>query len=340
MPETAAPEPSFHIGSIPVFGRLILSPMDGISDPPFRWITRRLGSALSISEFINTLDYANQKHYQVSRVSFCAGERPFGVQLLDNDPVRMAECAALIYAEYQPDFFDVNLGCCTASVTSRGAGAGMMRTPEKVAQAFQALSKAVPVPLTAKLRLGWDEDNLNYRQIAEIAVANGACVVALHGRTARMAYTGKARWQPIAELKARLPVPVIGNGDVTTTAQARQLFAQTGCDAAMVGRAAKANPFIFSWRDRVEVSTAEMYGLIRYQLEAMRAFHPAGALMPFRKFLKAYLEPYALPKAQLRALLTTKDEAALLSLIHQVFSAQGLQNFASAEQEFRNRMHI
>ncbi|HNW95941.1 MAG TPA: tRNA-dihydrouridine synthase family protein [Anaerolineaceae bacterium] len=339
MSESSAPEPAFRIGSIPVYGRLILSPMDGISDPPFRWITRRLGSALSISEFINTLDYANQKHYQVSRLSFRAAERPFGVQLLDNDPFRMADCAAEIYSEYQPDFFDVNLGCCTASVTSRGAGAGMLRTPAKVAQAFQELSKAVPVPLTAKLRLGWDEDSLNYRQIAEIAVENGACVIALHGRTAKMAYTGKARWQPIAELKASLPVPVIGNGDVTSPTRAHQIFAQTGCDAAMVGRAAKANPFIFSWRDRSEVSPEEIYGLIRYQLEAMQAFHPAGALLPFRKFLKAYLEPYALPKEQLRALLTSGEEAELLRLIDQVFPAQGVMDLAGAEQDFRNRMH-
>lgn len=134
MSETAAP--AFHIGSIPVYGQLILAPMDGISDPPFRWITRKLGSALSISEFINTLDFANQKHYQKSRLTFRPAERPFGAQLLDNDPARMAECAAAIYAEFSPDFFDINLGCCTASVTSRGAGAGMMRTPEKVGQAF------------------------------------------------------------------------------------------------------------------------------------------------------------------------------------------------------------
>jgi hypothetical protein len=105
MPETAAPEPTFRIGSIPVFGQLILAPMDGISDPPFRWITRRLGSALSISEFINTLDYANQKHYQVSRISFRPGERPFGVQLLDNDPVRMAECAAAILCRVSARLF-------------------------------------------------------------------------------------------------------------------------------------------------------------------------------------------------------------------------------------------
>ncbi|MFZ3069519.1 MAG: tRNA-dihydrouridine synthase, partial [Anaerolineaceae bacterium] len=109
MEQTTLNPPDFWIGSIPVHGRLILAPMDGISDPPFRMITRRLGSALSISEFINTLDYASQKHYQQNRLLFQPDERPFGVQLLDNDPTRMAECAAKIEEELHPDFFDINL---------------------------------------------------------------------------------------------------------------------------------------------------------------------------------------------------------------------------------------
>ncbi|NMC15405.1 MAG: hypothetical protein GYA40_02000, partial [Chloroflexi bacterium] len=177
-----------------------------------------------------------------------------------------------------------------------------------------------------------------YREIAEIAVANGARIIALHGRTAKMAYSGKARWQPMAELKACLPVPVIGNGDVATTAQARQLLEQTGCDAAMVGRAAKANPFLFSWRDREDISPAEYYGLMRYQLSEMRPFHPISPLLPFRKFLKAYLEPYALPTARLRAMLTAKEESRLITLIDQVFSAQGVTDFTGVAIEFRNRM--
>lgn len=314
------------IESIPVYGRLILAPMDGISDPPFRLITRRLGSALSISEFINTLDFANQKHYQRNRLLFQPEERPFGVQLLDNDPVRMAEVAAKIEAELHPDFFDINLGCCTRSVTSRGAGAGMMRHPEVVAQVFQQVGRAVSVPLTAKLRLGWDEDSLNYRQVAETVVENGGKAVALHARTVKMAYTGKARWASIAELKARLPVPVIGNGDVLTTADARRLLAETGCDAAMIGRGAKLNPWIFSWRDRQDVTPGEVYALICYQYAEMVKVYPSGAIMAFRKFLKAYLEPYPIPRDVLRSLLTCIEENIFFDRINQVFSRLGVTN--------------
>ena len=331
---SSSPPPTFSIGSIPIFGKLILAPMDGISDPPFRLITRRLGSAFSLSEFINTLDFSVQTHFQQSRFAFQPQERPFGIQLLDNDSQRMADSAGEIYAKYKPDFFDINLGCATARIASRGAGVGLMRTPEKVAQIFQLVSRAVPVPLTAKMRLGWDDDSLNYREVAEIAVANGAQAITLHGRTGKMAYRGKARWEQIAELKACLPVPVIGNGDVTTPALTRQMLTETGCDAVMIGRGAKANPWIFSWRERSEVSPAEVYGLICYQYRAMQPYYPNGAVLPFRKFLKAYLEPYALPNNRLQAILTTKREDQLFKRIDHLFLELGMLNLNAAREAF------
>ena len=330
--------PTFSIGSLPIYGQLILAPMDGISDPPFRLITRRLGSAFSLSEFINTLDFSVQKHFQQSRFAFQPQERPFGIQLLDNDPQRMADSAGEIYAKYKPDFFDINLGCATTRIASRGAGVGLMRTPEKVAQIFQLINQAVPVPLTVKMRLGWDEDSLNYREVAEIAVANGAQAITLHGRTGKMAYRGKARWEPIAELKACLPVPVIGNGDVTTPALARQMLTETGCDAVMIGRGAKTNPWIFSWRERSEVPPAEVYGLICYQYRAMQPYYPNGAVLPFRKFLKAYLEPYALPNNRLQAILTAKQEDQLFKQLDHLFLELGVLNLNAAREVFDTYM--
>lgn len=317
--------PDFYIGSLPIYGRLILAPMDGISIPTFRWITRRLGSAYSLSEFINTLDYTNMRHYQENRLIFREDERPFGFQLLDNDAFRMADSAARLMEEYKPDYFDINIGCCTQRVTSRGAGAGLMRTPELVRQIFIEVGKAVPVPITAKVRLGMDDDSLNYRQIAEIAVTHGAQVVALHGRTSKMGYGGKARWQPIAELKRVLPVPVIGNGDVTSVADARRMFEQTGCDAIMIGRAAKDNPWIFSWKDRSEISPEKVYALVRFQYASMAAqIPPEFAIKAFRKYLKGLLEPYQLSREELKPLLVCTDESTLLNLIDQTFTDLGV----------------
>ncbi len=318
-------EPSFHIGSLPVFGRLILAPMDGISDPTFRWITRRLGSALSVSEFINTYDYTSMRRYQENRLRFREEERPFAFQLLDNSPERMALSAAKLEAEFHPDFFDINLGCSTQRVRSRGAGCGLMRQPELVKEILQQVGAAVSVPVTVKMRLGWDEQELNYHELALLAVENGAQLVALHGRTGRASYQTKARWSAIKELKSLLPVPVIGNGDVKTIKDAKRMLEETGCDAVMIGRAAKANPWLFSWKNREEVPILSVYQLIRYQYAEMaRTYPPGKAIMAFRKYLKAYLEPYQLDPAILKTLLTTSEESPLLSQIQTVFLDLGL----------------
>ena len=318
-------QPAFYIGDIPIDGQLILAPMDGLSDASFRWITRKLGSAYSVSEFINTLDYANQKSYEKKRLLYRDGERPFAVQLLDNDAVRMAESAARIEEEFHPDIIDINMGCSAKSVCGRGAGVGTMRDPQLVRDIFRLVTQAVSVPVTAKMRLGWDEVSHNFIELSELVVENGAKLVALHGRTQKNSFNKPARWAPIGELKRRLNVPVIGNGDVNTTADAKRMLEETGCDGVMIGRAAKANPWIFSWRDRGEVSVQEVYQMARFQLEDMIRLQPERGVMPFRKYLKAYLDPYDLPRPELKALLTSSDPETLLGLMDETFLSLGVE---------------
>lgn len=314
----------FTIGDIPIHGRLILAPMDGISDAAFRLLTRRLGSAYSVSEFINTLDYANQKNYQKKRLLARQEERPFAAQLLDNDAVRMAECAARIEEEFHPDIIDINMGCAAKSVAGRGAGVGMMRDPQLVRDAVAAVSRAVKVPVTVKMRLGWDSASLNFLEIASLAAENGAKALALHGRTGKISFHKPAQWQPIAELKRAFEkLPVIGNGDVCTPADARRMLEQTGCDAVMIGRAAKANPWIFSWRSREEVPIQEVAETAIWQLGDMLVSDPENAVLPFRKYLKAYLEPSHLPRETMRTLLTCPDPTRLLALMNEIFRELG-----------------
>ena len=314
----------FFIADIPIHGRLILAPMDGISDAAFRLLTRRLGSAYSVSEFINTLDYANQKNYQKKRLLARDEERPFAAQLLDNDAVRMAECAARNEEEFHPDMIDINMGCAAKSVAGRGAGVGMMRNPQLVKDAVRLVSNAVKVPVTIKTRIGWDSNTQNFLEIANLAAENGAQAIALHGRTGKISYQRPAQWQPIAELKRAFPqLPVIGNGDVATPADARRMLEETGCDAVMIGRAAKANPWIFSWRNRNEISIQEVADTTLWQLQDMLENTPENAIMPFRKYLKAYLEPCALPRETMRTLLTCSDANQLLTLINETFSKLG-----------------
>ena len=314
----------FFIADIPIYGRLILAPMDGISDAAFRLLTRRLGSAYSVSEFINTLDYAHQKNYQKKRLLARDEERPFVAQLLDNDAVRMADCAARIEEEFHPDMIDINMGCAAKSVAGRGAGVGMMRNPQLVKDAVTLVGRTVKVPVTVKMRLGWDSTTQNFLELANLAAENGAKAIALHGRTGKISYQKPAQWQPIAELKRAFPnLPIIGNGDVDTPADARRMLEQTGCDAVMIGRAAKANPWIFSWRSRDEVSIQEVAETTLWQLQDMLATDPESAIMPFRKYLKAYLEPYQLPRESMRTLLTCGDASHLIAMVVETFSKLG-----------------
>jgi tRNA-dihydrouridine synthase len=170
------------------------------------------------------------------------------------------------------------------------------------------------------MRMGWDSNSLNFLELANLAAENGAKALALHGRTGKISYQKPAQWQPIAELKRAFPqLPVIGNGDVVTPADARRMLEETGCDAVMIGRAAKTNPWIFSWRDREEVSIQEVAETALWQLKDMLGTDPESTIMPFRKYLKAYLDPYKLPRETMRALLTCGDPGELITLVNQTF---------------------
>lgn len=318
MAETQA-QADFHIDNIPIYGRLILAPMDGLSDATFRRITRQLGSAYSVSEFINTLDFVYSKVYQRKRLFYHEDERPFVAQILDNDATRMAENAAYIEERFKPDMIDVNLGCPARTVAGRGAGSACMKNPGLVKQIFEQVCKAVSIPVTVKIRLGWNDESMNYMDIASIAVERGAKAVAMHARTTKMGFMKPPKWEHIAILKKAMPVPVIGNGGVCTVADAKRMLDETGCDAVMIGRAAKDNPWLFSWRDREEVPMEEVFYLARYQLRQMLDINPETAIMPFRKYLKAYLEPYNLPREEMKTLLTASQAETLFELIDKVY---------------------
>src|SRR3990172_2398473 len=275
-------EASFFVGKIPVFGETILSPMDGFSDLPFRSLTRRLGSAMSYTEFVNARDVVSGHPYLEPRLTFTEEERPIVFQIFDDDPALLLR-AALLLRQRQPDIIDVNMGCSAKTVAGRGAGAGLLRQPEKIAEIFRTLTRELDIPVTGKIRLGWDNDSLNYLDVAHIVEDNGGKLLAVHGRTKQQAYRGEANWQSIAEIKAALSIPVIGNGDVRTVADIRRMRQFTSCDAVMIARGAIGNPWIFAGLDRGEVSSAQVRETMLAHLAAMLDFYgPARGLKRFR----------------------------------------------------------
>jgi tRNA-dihydrouridine synthase B len=313
-----SPLPCFYVGSIPIQGDLILAPMDGYSDQPFRTICRELGSAMSYTEFINAREILHGHPYLYEKLAFLPEERPVVYQIFDNDPERLL-AAAIHLQEHKPDIIDVNLGCSARTVSGRGAGAGLLREPEKIAKIFQLLSRALEIPVTAKIRLGWDEASRNYRQVARLLEENGAAAIAVHGRTRAQGMRGVADWDAIAEIRQAVSIPVIANGDVLTTADIERIKTHTDCPAVMIGRGAIGNPWIFSRLDRHQVPSEEVKRIIHTHLERVCAFYGTKyGLILFRKHVIRYLRSYPHSAAMRNQLVTTEQVDEFLSLLDRV----------------------
>ncbi|MGD2027399.1 MAG: tRNA dihydrouridine synthase DusB [Anaerolineales bacterium] len=311
--------PTFYVGAVPVYGDSILAPMDGFSDLPFRGIARRLGSSMSYTEFINAIDVVWEHHALPERLAYDAFERPVVFQLYDDDPDRLLRAAEMVMP-FQPDILDVNMGCSSKSITARGAGAGLLRTPDKIGEIISRLSTALDVPVTAKIRLGWDDQSLNYVRVAQIVEANGGKLIAVHGRTKEQAYRGDADWEAIAEIKQSVSIPVIGNGDIRTVADKTRMMRETGCDAVMIGRGAIGNPWIFQGIDRAQVSQKQVRDMICLHLERMQDFYGRErGLVLFRKHAAKYISLSPLTKAERTRLLTCGTKKEFMTFLDQQY---------------------
>ena len=284
-----APPAAFLVRDIPVRGRLILSPMAGYSDLPFRLICHELGSAMSYTEFVAANAVVVRAESQMRRLSHTGYEFPLVMQLFDNEVERLVQ-AAVVCEGLGADIVDINMGCSVSTVAGRGAGAGLLPHPEKIAAIFRALTRRLTIPVTGKIRLGWDAHSLNYLEVARALEENGASLIAVHGRTRAQKYGGEANWEAIAEIKQAVQIPVVGNGDVTTGADIERRLAESGVDAIMIGRAAIGNPWIFQWKDWWEVTPDEKAALIRRHFDLMLDFYgPERGLLNFRKHAVKYI---------------------------------------------------
>ena len=282
-------KPVFTFGNISVHGNLILAPMDGISDQPFRWICRSMGSAVTYTEFINVLDVPMNLDYIEKRTCFSNSERPVGFQLYGIDPDKIL-LAAQVLTEKGPDFFDINLGCSVRRVAGRGAGAGLLKEPKSVENIITRLVKHIKVPITAKIRLGWNQENLNYQELSRIIEGSGAAMIAVHARARDQSWQESANWNAIREIKETVQIPVIGNGDVQSQKDIRNMIKQTGCDGVMIGRAAIGNPWIFSDRSKVSLPAEQIINTVKIHWLLMIALYgPNKTSSFFKKHLKAYL---------------------------------------------------
>jgi tRNA-dihydrouridine synthase B len=233
------------IGNVTLDQPLILAPMAGITDQYFRLILKRIGGVgLVTMEFISSEALTRGVVRTRRMMAFAEEERPLSIQIYGSRPDRMAD-AAQVVQDIGADMVDINMGCPANKVLKGCAGASLMGNINNAASIIRAVRRRVSIPLTVKFRLGLNDGCVNYLELGRVCQEEGVNGVALHARTARQMFSGQADWERIAELKSRLSIPVAGNGDVNTPADAQAMFARTGCDAVMVGRASMKNPWIF-----------------------------------------------------------------------------------------------
>ncbi len=298
----------FSLGSVKIDSPLLQAPLDGWTNEPFRRITRELGSPVSITEFINGLDVVHNTPGLPQRIAFDPSEQPIVFQLFDDDPERLIRSACILAERCRPDVFDVNMGCSARQVSNRGAGAGLLRHPEKIETILKGLTQHLDVPVTAKIRLGWDSGSINYLEIGKLIQDCGAAMVTLHARTREQQYSGSADWTAIAALKAELNIPVTGNGDVVTIGDAERMMRETGCDAVMIGRAMLRNPWIFAGYDFDDVPEDLFREICLKHLRYNQGYEGEyWGSVTFRKFAKRYLSRMDVSKADMQTLMTTDD---------------------------------
>lgn len=232
------------IGDLEFTNIAFLAPMAGIADRAFRELCTQFGAAYTVTEMVSSkgLTMGDKKSGELLTIG---SERPCGAQIFGDDPVIMAQ-AAVKCLEYKPDIIDINMGCPAPKVAMNGGGASLMKKPQLAYEITKAVVEAVNIPVTVKIRKGWDDDNINAVEMSLLAQKAGASAVAVHGRTRQQMYSGTVDYDIIAEVKNALDIPVIANGDITDEQSAAIMLEKTNADAIMIGRGALGNPWVFS----------------------------------------------------------------------------------------------
>ena len=233
-----------RIGNVVLENNIILAPMAGVTDLPFRLLCKEQGVGMTCTDMVSAKAISFHNKNTESLLEISEKERPVSLQLFGSDPDIISEVAS--YIEERPfDILDINMGCPVPKVAGNGEGSALMQNPKLVGEIIYKTARAIKKPVTVKIRKGFSEKNVNAVEIAKIAEANGAAAIAVHGRTREQYYSGKADWDIIRQVKEAVKIPVIGNGDVDSPQKAKELLEQTGCDGIMVGRGARGNPWIF-----------------------------------------------------------------------------------------------
>jgi len=279
-----------QLNKLTIDNPVVLAPIAGYTDSPFRRIARRSGAGLVITELISAEGIVRDNNKTMDLLHFSPDERPLGIQIFGRDPVIMGEAAARVQS-LGPDFIDLNMGCPSSNVCKGGIGSGaaLLRDPDLVERIAAAVAVSVTLPVSVKIRTGWDQQSRNYRDVVTALESAGVDFITVHGRTRAQGYAGEADWDIIGEINAMTRMPVIGNGDIRTHSEALARLASSGCAAVMVGRGACGNPWIFSG---TVPGIEDIKAQIREHLDMNISFYGDRGLILMRKHLSRYIHGF------------------------------------------------
>jgi nifR3 family TIM-barrel protein len=326
--------PGYQVGPVKVHPGLVLAPMSGVTDSPFRRLVKHCSGrhvGLVVSEFISIDMLTKGQMRQAIRMAFHAEERPVSLQLYGADPVLMGEAAQMV-EDTGADMVDINCGCPEPKICRRGGGAGLLRDLPRLAKILDEVTRRVSIPVTIKIRNGWDHGSVNHLESLRVAEDGGAKAIALHGRTRMQLYTGEADWGAVAELKRHAKIPVLGSGDVVTAEDARKRFVETGCDGVLIGRGAVTNPWIFRQIGEVCAGLAPYEPTWRDVIEALRLYRewldaqypPVVAPGRMRMMLSRFLKGFPTDPGLRVRCLKMQSPVAMLDHLEEVARATGV----------------
>jgi len=324
----------FKIGNVEIKNKVVLAPMAGISNSAYRTIIKEMGAGLIVAEMVSdkAIMYGSKK--TVDMLYMTDFERPISQQIFGSDKESFVIAAKYIYENMKPDIIDINMGCPVPKVAvSSQAGSALLKDPNKVYEIVKSVVDAVPIPVTVKIRSGWDENIINAVEIAKVIESAGASAITVHPRTRKQGYSGKADWNIIKEVKQGVNIPVIGNGDITSCYDAKKMLDETNCDAIMIGRGVLGNPWLI--KECVEylengslpkeVSLVEKINMIKRHLNLLMETKPYKvAMLEIRSHAAWYLKNLPNTKELKESIFKINNHEELIKLLDEYLTINNL----------------
>ncbi len=324
----------FKIGNVTIKNQVIVAPMAGITNTSYRKICKEMGASLVVAEMVSdkALVYGSEKTYDLLKMS--EEERPISQQIFGSDVDSFVKAAKIVYEKMHPDIIDINMGCPAPKVALKAqAGSALLKDPDKIKVIVSAVVNAVPVPITVKIRSGWDESSINAKEVAKICEEAGASAITIHARTRAQGYSGNADWHIIKEVVESVNIPVIGNGDIKTCYDAKRMLEETGCTAVMIGRGLLGNPWLIKecvdYLDKDitprEITFEEKIDMMKRHLELLyQDKNEREATLELRSILMYYLKGLPNTKETKLAFCKCNSKEEYLSVINEYYEKNHL----------------